>query len=409
MAWNLDLDGATAKAHNAHLSKVETWLRNGADQPANIVRAVQVLACSDAPETAKRPCVLQVCALEGGTAEEIGRGTARVNAAQSLVLAAWSPTFTGSWFRIAPMLTSPWEILAARDNFNEAISRWRHGVLQNELQQTEPLTSPPPPQVSLRLTRPPTAEFNPNHWQHLANNTSAAWQFNSFGPQLVNTLEELRTFVNRSTGIADTLENEITRALNTHHQALTSWMKSVLDSGALLDSRRNELLWWGQARYCHTLARPFRRLANADERLFYAVRDVAHPSRSKGLPLEPVAAYLVEVLHTLDPDAINERRSLLDWCRSLTSFWAPAPASPKGGPESPPLPPPVSTKLAALVDEDPTALPVTWTRRQLEQRLPIDDLGAAVGLPADVTLDRAQWAAWLLREFLLDREFQAAP
>lgn len=164
---------------------------------------------------------------------------------------------------------------------------------------------------------------------------------------------------------------------------------------------RQELLWWGQARYCHHLQTPYRRLQGRDPEavLLYAAFEAA--ARAGGLPIEPVAAYLCEVLHALGQD-LSQRRSLREWMAAQHAALRAAPL------------PALTPSLSALAGEDPLGLPVTFLRLPTSQAHAWDgDLAqratAAVALPLDnLILDRAQWASWLLREALLDQALGGA-
>lgn len=175
-------------------------------------------------------------------------------------------------------------------------------------------------------------------------------------------------------------------------ELLSHLERNVVVSARAKQSGDTELLWWGQARYCHALRKPFRRIADSDTALWWAAREAA--DRASSLPVEPAASYLQEVLHTLGHD-LDESRPLLHWMNSLRATLTNA-----GDAVAP-----VSPKLAELADEDALGLAVTWVRMQPGDTL--DDLqaGEAVGLPLDRTIDRGQWAAWIFRELLLDRLF----
>jgi hypothetical protein len=150
-----------------------------------------------------------------------------------------------------------------------------------------------------------------------------------------------------------------------------------------------DLLWWGQARYCESLRKPFRRIQPPEDVLWWAAREAA--DRAQGVDVEPAAAYLVETLHALGQDA-SERRSLLQWMEGLHASLNRAPQ----------LVPALSEPLERYAREDALGLPVTWVRLQAARKESLEGAAEKVALDLKAEIDRGQWASWILRECLLD-------
>ncbi len=150
------------------------------------------------------------------------------------------------------------------------------------------------------------------------------------------------------------------------------------------------LLWWGQARYCHSLAVPFRRLSPAQQ-LWWTSIEAAH--HGQAIAPEPTAAYLCEVLHALAHD-LDEKRPLREW---LAELWTMLQTDTSAVREHAPL----SSTLTRLVTEDPTGLPIAWARDKARPGASEPDF-SLTGVNLDHQLARGEWATWLLFECLLE-------
>jgi hypothetical protein len=223
--------------------------------------------------------------------------------------------------------------------------------------------------------------------KQLRANAGANWHFANFGPNLVMILEAHRKALRRFAGEnASTLDGRLGAIERT---ALDSMHDRLLGT-------ENELLWWGQARYCHILKRPYRRIADREQRLWWMAFEAAKLAR--GLEVEPAASFLVEVLRQSGDD-IGETKPLKEWLDSLLSTLR----------ALQPLPP-VAPELAELASADALGLPVTWARLQAAKpgaHALADNLADVLGLPLEGQLDRGQWAAWLFREIQLGQAFGA--
>ena len=161
------------------------------------------------------------------------------------------------------------------------------------------------------------------------------------------------------------------------------------------DGASNDLLWWGQARYCHTLQQPYRKLTSEPlQALWWAAREVAE--RAEALPFAPTAAYLVNTLEAMGLD-VGEKRPARAWLEALRAALESLPAEHSRTVQ-------VAEPLRQLAEEDATALPVTWVRL----RSPGTDPLTAVALPLDQTIDLGDLATWVLGEVLLERRLTHA-
>lgn len=175
---------------------------------------------------------------------------------------------------------------------------------------------------------------------------------------------------------------------------LDTWSTSTTIDDDDIDAQQKirgvqELLWWGQALYCYSQRRSFRRISDPDEVTWWAAVEAAE--RAVALPVEPSASYLQEVLRTAGV-AVDERRTVLEHAQALRNVL-------KRHPERAAMP----QELAGLVREDAFGLPVNLlcVIPEATDKLLCDSLGVEPDRP----LDRGEWAAWMLRELLLQRRW----
>lgn len=171
-----------------------------------------------------------------------------------------------------------------------------------------------------------------------------------------------------------------------------------------------ELIWWGQSGYCHRLEKPYRKLKDPSEILFYAAFEVSEraisPSKSNAektpsrkptptqiLAIAPTAAYLARVLKDLGQN-LDSQETLYGWLSRLHGI----------------LPERSGLKLGAALEaplaEDPLGLPVNWVRWLKWHGQPFPSLENAqerIGFALDGKIDMADFAELVLRETMLDR------
>lgn len=303
---------------------------------------------------------------------------------QAMVLAAWPRDDAGGG-PLLPLLISPWNIVSGRAMQREHLERWMEECVW-------------PSSISWHSTvrREPQCVVleEDASWQ------TARQQLREVAVAMKETtllLEKCRTddyFSEVGSHIFQWSKQVSTVVSQVLPGILNAWEEAQPSVPMPSPTRHDaELLWWGQARYCHVLRKPYRYLSDQpDKVLWWAAWEAAE--RAKRLPSEPAASYLQEVLHALGHD-LNESRSLGDWIRSLHTVLADA-----GDPVSP-----VAPYLADLVRVDPLGLPVTWIRLDDSDAMDDQDLYDTLGVPMDTPLDRGQWAAWLFRELSLDSRF----
>lgn len=170
--------------------------------------------------------------------------------------------------------------------------------------------------------------------------------------------------------------------------------RARMDGALARSARQTDLLWWGQARYCHLLRTPYRRLSDPDQILLAAAAEVT--ARAAALPSEPTAAFLVTTLAELGLDS-QETHPLRTWLTRLQRALR----------DHPLLRPRLAPALAQEISRDALGLPALWACVAPE-RPSADAAATEVALPLDAPLDRGQWASWLLRELLVLRALQPA-
>lgn len=203
-------------------------------------------------------------------------------------------------------------------------------------------------------------------------------------------------------GILDWIDAHLQFLVFQQPILLSAWaaQRSLIQERWTRSAAQQELLFWGQARYCHGLGKPYRRMkSNPDQILFWAAFEAAQ--RAACLPgceslVEPVTAYLCEVLHQLGlpTDDPQQARSLHAWLTGLQAVLSDAPK--------------LSGQLGALLQRDALGLPVSWLRAQ-GAAADMTQAMARTGLDLDLKLDLGQWASWIFRECLLDLRLAQEP
>jgi hypothetical protein len=293
---------------------------------------------------------------------------------QALLLAAWPEEWDHSDLALARLLDSAWLVTRGRPKQQAAITNWRKpSKPRSSAIKSESPTRPP------AVSAFPGVRFSANfngHLSHLADNIGQTWNFNSFGTQLKTVLTDYRDAFTAIGSFLQELPSQVSPAAQQQHN----------HRDAELD-----LLWWGQARYCHALAIPYRNLArtDAESALWWATYEAANLSLS--LQTAPAAAYLVETLHSLDQD-VFERKSLIQWIEATHAVLLTA------GDKAPP----VGKRLTSFVDSDALGLPVTWARLKAARKEPLVNVGEARALDVGAEVDRGEWVSWIFRELLLD-------
>lgn len=371
------------------------------ERPEMMLRAVQaLLADPERPGVGKRPLFRDLWKSVNEHWLGAGSRSDDVQQLQAMLLAAWPRERRSDGFGLLPMLMSPWEIMGGREVQKPQLERWWEESVRMEADERDSQSLPAPQRKkavqnrqggadSLRVAGKAVESLIPTLTQHSKQNA-----YSPAGPLLVQLAQHFSNIAGKA--IPDILDQVAFQ--EDVSGLLDQRLSDVQQLWALERSRlhdRSELLWWGQARYCHTLRKPFRRIDDADTCLWWAAWEAS--VRAQDLPIEPSASYLQEVLHSLG-HRLDESRPLGEWMARLHQCITA---------HSPEIEP-VCEHLAALAREDALALPVTWVRLQTGNEMNLAQAADAIALPLDASIDRGQWAAWIFREVLLDHFFTEA-
>jgi hypothetical protein len=220
---------------------------------------------------------------------------------------------------------------------------------------------------------------------HIRQHQNTPWAFSNFAPQLIDVLLHFRAAIKT---LAERKRLELwDQSLRIWSQELATTLQNQLPQA--VNRPELELLWWGQARYCHALAQPYRRLRTTPAAAtWWAAWEVAE--RAVDLEYAPSAAYLVNTLEDIGIDVAEERPASA-WIAELVEQLRPLRTT------HPSVVQPTEP-LHGLAKADALGLPVTWAR--------LGGLGDAteqVALDMDQIVDRGEFASWILGELLLDR------
>ncbi|HVG60997.1 MAG TPA: GTPase-associated system all-helical protein GASH, partial [Hyalangium sp.] len=210
------------------------------------------------------------------------------------------------------------------------------------------------------------------------------------------------SYANNYSTTVEALINDI-QALAKHLSSINKTAlretKQSLRTSSL--NQEQELLWWGQARYSTILGKPYRRIEDAAERLWWMAVEAS--ALATDVDVEPAASFLMETLLQIDDD-INTKRPLRDWLTELFKTLRRLHAG-KQYADSDAMK--LTNTLKQILEKDPLGLPVSWVHLQaIDSTLQEADFAErakeSLGLDLDIPIDRGEWAAWVFRESLLD-------
>lgn len=160
---------------------------------------------------------------------------------------------------------------------------------------------------------------------------------------------------------------------------MTMLLEALQEAGGHAGQAANsqELLWWGQARFCHQRQIPYRRIQDPRERAWRATLEAAE--RASTLNPAPAASYLAQVLEGLGVD-LDARKTLASWLDEYRPTLQSVDIE-------------VPSNTAAFVKEDAMGFPVTAVRLGLD---PVE-----AGARLDVELDMADFTSLMFREAVL--------
>ena len=380
-SWGMRSTNDEAKAQKEALAALEKHLRSGS---AVLVRGAQALLLDpETPGAAKRPLLATFWRVVDSAWSSAGTANTHLLALQAMLLVCWPEDSNHSG--LVSSLLSPWEHLRGRGLQKERLVQWRDEratesffAVENEKNGVD--------LSQLGAAYEALAEYRQTNLEKSCQSTRSVYDHNS----LVMT-PETGTLLQEDISV---LSKGITEFAKDVFVGLDSVATSLQDSATTnpQDSAadpRSEYLWWGQARYSHLARKPFRRMDDSTEALWFAAREAAE--RACKLPMEPSASYLQETLFSLGRSP-SEKKPLVQWLSELRPVITNHPEDPLGA------------DLVKLVREDALGLPVT----QLCADLTVSeaDLKNVLGAPAEAELDAGQWAAWVFRELVFQRRWQ---
>lgn len=368
-AWGMKQQDAEAKAQRSALAAVETYLKSG---PAAILRGMQALLIDpEQPGASKRVLFEPLWDATQDAWAAVGTGDDDVMLMQAVLLAAAWPKL-----EIVPALLSPWMVMRGRERQRKELEAWRdeRAVEKYVIQDAAwalPEKLRKPSSEALGQVKKLNAEKHAVEIHIDYNRRPKVLGVTAYD-DLRSVIESALVEIYEDIGALH-LERE--KSIGNLYKLVTAQAKKTT---------HQEYLWWGQARYCHTLRKPFRRIGDPYRTIYLAAREAAE--RAASLPVEPSAAYLQEVLHALDLP-ILEVRPLAEHVKQLRNVLATDP------------PPKAPAELALLLRHDAFGLPVSLLCAA--PNTPDDALLEQLGVAADTPIDLGDWAAWIFRELVL--------
>ena len=389
--WGLEPESAVSDMQFKALPALVEWLAKGRHDPRRVIRAVQILlADPEKPGVCRRAAVKGLVEVLVDHWPNVGTGGGDLTLIQALLLATWPEGREGD-FGLVPLLDSAWEVVQGREGQQDLIQSWRERVCAEDA-AVHPRPEPWGSETPEVLSSVPNLSFDKEIRGILSSLKARADQ---------NPAQNIQGLLNAK-NLSDVLNAffDNFNALDGYHEDFVSSLDELMDSSLqkMLDVYRSvaaqiDLLWWGQARYCHALRKPYRRIGDPGQILWWACREVAE--RARRLALEPSAAFLVETLDSLGQQ-VDERRPLGQWMVDLYQALVHAGE----------MAPEPCRRLSELVSHDALGLPVSWLRwhalKNVNPKMMLSEMTDAVALPLSAEIDRGQWAGWVLREILLD-------
>ena len=329
----------------------------------------------ETPGAAKRPLLATFWRVVDSAWSSAGTANAHLLALQAMLLACWPENSNHSG--LVSSLLSPWEHLRGRDLQKERLVQWRDERATERFLEVEDEKNGVD-LSQLKAAYEALAEYEQANLEESYQSMEDRRGHNRpvMAPKTGALLQEDISVLSERT-------RKFARdALVGLHSVITSLQDSAADP-------LSEYLWWGQARYSHLARKPFRRMDDSTEALWFAAREAA--DRACKLPIEPSASYLQETLFGLGRSP-SEKKPLWQWLIELRPLIKNCPEDPLGA------------DLVKLVREDALGLPVT--QLCADPTVSEADLKNVLGAPAEAELDAGQWAAWVFRELVFQRRWQ---
>jgi hypothetical protein len=396
--WDLRPGEVEAQAQNKALAPIHAWLRTGMNSPEVVIRAVQVLmADPERPAIHKRTAVKQVFNQIAQAWESAGLKEQDVLILKGMLLATWPLELSEGGFALAPLLDSVWMALGSRLGKEKQLGQWRRNLATTAVEAPSPSSHSKSFDYKrltpLGMVEVPNLDDRFNELE-VTNNSRSAKLFRSQQQVLMSFANQL----NATTQILNYFDNSfasLTAQTNNTTHSLNQLSEELSQPDQL------NLLWWGQARYSNITRKPYRRISDATERLWWMAWESSELAID--LEVEPAACFLLETLYQLDKRVEDTKRPLKDW---LAEFIAALRRIHESGQHVKAMA--MNDRLENLAEEDALGLPITWARLEAANPRPSEGsleerIRTEVAIDPETLIDLGDWAAWIFRESLLDR------
>lgn len=345
-AWGLRPDTALGDKQLEALGALKTWLLEA--DALRVVAATQILMLNPQSPTAHqtKPAIqlADVLANTWGTART---QPSYVQFFQAMLLACWPSQPSGSPWELPRLLDPVWAAIHKPEHVGAAIEAWRKAPSDfgSALYPIREITTSGKSDESIAAL-----EWFEGHEQNLA--------FGMWKPYFLDVVDDMNRRL-------EYVERTPAESRDTH-------------------AARVDLMWWGQAKYCRRLRRPYRRVEKPGARMLHLAVDVADRMALARLPYAPTAAFLAEVAADLGLPW-DEERTLGAWVAELNDALCS---------EQDVIMSPVLKGLGS------TGLPVlALAAGEVE----LNEVEQECGVVLQTQLDRAEWLRWLLGELTLAR------
>lgn len=366
---------AESKGQRDALGDLGEFLQSG---PAAFLRGMQALLVDpDEAGGSKRGLFGDLWATIASDWASAGTADADVMLLQAMLLASDWPA-TGPAHMLGPALLSPWMALRGREKQRAQLERWREARAREDMDGQPPSLSRP---TKMHKSDAPALTALKNLSSGNFANDMSRW---GLQPALsIAGFDALKNAVQAA--IAETYGQMATLHVQTYEN-----LETVRDIAIKSDENTHMLdfLWWGQARYCHTLRTPFRHISDRPKMIWLAALEAAE--HAVQLPVEPSASYLQEVLHGLGLP-LQEVRPLAIHFTELRDALNDLPR------------PSVPRELSTLLEQDAFGAPVILLC--ITPRISDDQLHSQFGVAPDSELELGDWIAWVFRELVFVRRW----
>lgn len=377
--------GLQTERTQERLEAVAGYLDRAVKEPGVAVRATQlVLLDPESSGAPKRECYKEVLPMLGDAWLE---GARDLRLLQAMLLAIGVPQGCA----VHGLAGALWDLSGCQSGQRRHMNGWGWEGNQIALANSVRVTDDPDPVSTKKTASSAGLQTTLASIQATGVHNAAAGLKDVMIPFLTSASEEFDLLHKQLSIMRDQLSTW-SRQISNSQASLKANMDAILSHVRIQDPTSSEFLWWGQARYCHTLRRPFRRLYKDDAQrelaLLHACMEAAE--RAKMLAPEPAAAFLVETLRAIGWD-VEEVRTVQSWMDSAFNTLRAADGLPALNPA-----------LNALAAKDALGLPWTHLRLKVGDPRTHGAQAADILLPPDAEIDRGLWATWIFREAVLN-------